>query len=839
MSASGDKDTASGDRASNSTWVKFCQKAGRRRSKARYIRTHYFTKAIWLLRALQPGILLLSFLVFFAFAIFTPAQEVFAATAEQFVDDGFGNLARSVWALILVLSLTSVLLFLAQRDFARLSSRQHEDFAPRLFSQGTAPLAVLVAIVTTASPWIASFFGFRAAAAEFDRVGQALLEIRGDFSETSKIFTEIQNSAGKLSDYGAAAEALAVMMLSLGVVAVVVLNGLPLLWPRRRRAVRFRFARHVGWALITATALSYVFIPLYCPEIALKFVRSIDPAATGALAIFFTLALLIALAFLAERLRTSLVTAIALVVVAAAFAQSYDPRPPGDGQATAKAPENKQNDGADSAFEARTKATENNQEDGAASAFERRLSAWLNTNHPGHETREEPVPVYVLAARGGGAYAAVSTATVLARLEKFDPGEGGATGSTSAPSFHKHLFAAVGVSGGSVGLAIDRSLRNDAPDRSGSADKSQDKLAVDILTDGHIGAVLSMFGADLARKLWPWTPRDLNDAFTRARALEHSLGTAYCRRVFGRDGSLEECAGSETTVEGDKTKAQLFQDFDTVASGEGKPLLALTTTSSITGDRVAFSPVPLRSVGQGDFISFSEFISPLDENEIKKTSLLRAAVASARFPFVTPAFTVGSTTSPQINRFNFVDGGVADSTGAAAAFEIFQQLERLRKTGTNIDPQLVLIVDQQQRVEHVRVDDGSRHRDIGATVNAFFNMRSLLSRRSLKRVTRAFDRQKIRSRLHVFEFERESFNLPLGWRLSKTMARMLALQMSQPDYAQDYQRDRDRGRLHPTSDVILNNGCTMRQIQSQITGSGAEMPLACRCAGVGGAYCAP
>ena len=54
----------------------------------------------------------------------------------------------------------------------------------------------------------------------------------------------------------------------------------------------------------------------------------------------------------------------------------------------------------------------------------------------------EPYPVFIVAAAGGGAYAAHYTATFLARMQD------------SCANFAQHVFAISGVSGGSIGASL-------------------------------------------------------------------------------------------------------------------------------------------------------------------------------------------------------------------------------------------------------------------------------------------------------------------------------------------------------------------------------------------------
>ncbi len=55
---------------------------------------------------------------------------------------------------------------------------------------------------------------------------------------------------------------------------------------------------------------------------------------------------------------------------------------------------------------------------------------------------DEPYPVFIVAAAGGGAFSAHYTATFLARMQD------------SCPNFAQHVFAISGVSGGSIGASL-------------------------------------------------------------------------------------------------------------------------------------------------------------------------------------------------------------------------------------------------------------------------------------------------------------------------------------------------------------------------------------------------
>jgi hypothetical protein len=76
----------------------------------------------------------------------------------------------------------------------------------------------------------------------------------------------------------------------------------------------------------------------------------------------------------------------------------------------------------------------------------RRDRSYYETRKEPYPVFKEPYPVFIVAASGGGLYAAHHAATVLSRLQD------------QCPSFAQHVFAISGVSGGSVGGALFSSL---------------------------------------------------------------------------------------------------------------------------------------------------------------------------------------------------------------------------------------------------------------------------------------------------------------------------------------------------------------------------------------------
>lgn len=136
------------------------------------------------------------------------------------------------------------------------------------------------------------------------------------------------------------------------------------------------------------------------------------------------------------------------------------------------------------------------------------------------------MPVFLVAAEGGGVRAAYWTAVVLGRLQD------------QHPTFARQVFGISGVSGGSVGAAVFAALLRDrAPDsrcrefarRQGHADDStqlgafetcaQEVLRQDLLSPG--------LGRLLAADFLQWFVPAPVPSFDRARTIEDSWSAAY------------------------------------------------------------------------------------------------------------------------------------------------------------------------------------------------------------------------------------------------------------------------------------------------------------------------
>ncbi|WP_249168312.1 hypothetical protein [Bradyrhizobium elkanii] len=397
-------------------------------------------------------------------------------------------------------------------------------------------------------------------------------------------------------------------------------------------------------------------------------------------------------------------------------------------------------------------------------------------------------PVFIVAAQGGGIYAANNAARFLARMQDL------------CPAFRQHLFAISGVSGGSVGSAIfaaalhadNAPLDAIAPDAK-TCPKIADFLAgvgraEDIDAFGPVEQrVASVLDTDFLSPLVAgflftdftqlFSPVAI-PSFDRARFLEYTLENATDRMLKSHRG-----IGDRSNL----LKAE-FQSHWT--PGNNMPALLLNTTDAGSGKRVVISPFdidPLHSKDKDLCI-----LATLDRagsgvgqtvaSHSLRIPLSTAAFTSARFPWVTPAATVPLrndciTANPQAR---LVDGGYVENSGIETALDLIERLNSIK--GTSDAPKfriyLLSLVSGQfgdhgsfmfgELMEPVRALLSTRTSRTYVALNHATN----IDRRPENDVTTSVQRFPTFGRTDVTGL---FYSLPLGWTLSQKTSEIISL----------------------------------------------------------------
>lgn len=273
------------------------------------------------------------------------------------------------------------------------------------------------------------------------------------------------------------------------------------------------------------------------------------------------------------------------------------------------------------------------------------LVEWKKINCDGNTCK----PFIVVATAGGGIRAAYWTAVVLGEIEN------------KQINFHNQIFAISGVSGGSVGATVYRTVSThwNAIDQAKCAKNKSISIrdcTLNIIGEDKLGSVAaSMLSSDLLQRFWPWPWFP-----DRAKAFEITWEKHY-KKLTGRN-DLENISFSDISTE------NLF------------PGLFLNSTWSDNGRRIVASSFGFKGVSQ------FERNNDLLEITGKNLRLSTAMHNSARFPLVSPP---GSWSREGKIQGRLMDGGLFENYGAETAIEILDAAKVV--IGASFDPHIILI----------------------------------------------------------------------------------------------------------------------------------------------------
>ena len=203
--------------------------------------------------------------------------------------------------------------------------------------------------------------------------------------------------------------------------------------------------------------------------------------------------------------------------------------------------------------------------------LENKFVEWMNLrgDKEYYQTLDLPYPVYIVAAEGGGLYAAFNVASFMAKLQD------------ECPNFSQHVFAMSAVSGGSLGSAVfNVAAQALAANTTWRGCDGTTKIFQNLTTeyfryDFLTPVIAGLLFSDTLQRVLPVPV----EAFDRGKALDNAFADAW-RRV----------AKSLPDQQVDP-KAFTRPVSSSWHVGSSAPLLMLNTTSVETGTRVTISPL--------------------------------------------------------------------------------------------------------------------------------------------------------------------------------------------------------------------------------------------------------
>jgi hypothetical protein len=265
------------------------------------------------------------------------------------------------------------------------------------------------------------------------------------------------------------------------------------------------------------------------------------------------------------------------------------------------------------------------------------FSRWLEIRREAWDG-PQPMPVFLVAAEGGGIRAAFWTAIALGRLQ--DESEG---------RFGPQVFGLSGVSGGSLGAAVFTALLADESTAPCSQEPASDpyrgrieRCAEEALRHDFLSPVLAkLLGPDFFQWFVPAPVRP----FDRAWALEDAWAAGYRAANPGSDRLAEPFL-------------RLWHPRDAAVPG-----LFLNGTHVQTGRRLLLSNVSWRTTDIPDTYDLHEILGA-------DLPLSTAVHNSARFPYVSPAGRLLATDGS--DHGHVVDGGYFENSGVSTLLDVWK-----------------------------------------------------------------------------------------------------------------------------------------------------------------------
>lgn len=304
------------------------------------------------------------------------------------------------------------------------------------------------------------------------------------------------------------------------------------------------------------------------------------------------------------------------------------------------------------------------------------FAEWLKcrSDFADYVAQKKPYPVFVVAAEGGGTYAAIHANNVLSQLTKKDA------------SFPEHLFMISAVSGGAIGSAAysaSMSMTAPPPRPAGCADagssaatppspvislEKAQELSRAVSTSDYLSPVVG--GAafpNVVQRFLPYSEPSLD----RARWLEYAmedtwqeaaataLGAPLIRNVFRQDYYTfwKPSAHYPGVV------------VNMVGAEDGFPMF-LSPFDGWTTTRRTYPAIPVAQLQTAQIRNYLEY------TETGMGVSLSTAVGMAlRFPYVFgPAAILKTRKDGEVDPQHFVDGGYYDVTGLNSAALIYAYL---------------------------------------------------------------------------------------------------------------------------------------------------------------------
>ena len=371
--------------------------------------------------------------------------------------------------------------------------------------------------------------------------------------------------------------------------------------------------------------------------------------------------------------------------------------------------------------------------------METHLQDWL-LFHQDEFKNLDSIPIYIVAAEGGGIRGLNWTAGVLQQLE------------SKLPHFYDHVYAVSGVSGGAVGALFFHSYYNDVAlemnnnKLSDEVSKAELKKFQEIISADYLSGVTgALIGPDMVQRFLPFPV----SYFDRARWLEDNWSSEYFEQT-----------GHHT----------LDDPFLSVTGQQGQAIFYINSTIVETGQKAILSNIQLNE-------NYFPEIIDLHKLTGRDVPVKTAGLISARFPYITPPGTVKDKNGNDWG--NLVDAGYYENTGIETALQVSYQLSDLINNSNamknipndyrkKLQPTIIFIKNDNTEVSNAPSSDFML--DVLAPPNAFINTWAKRGNATVRNSELYGARVQPKIAFISFELDRKTggknLTIPLGWFLS-------------------------------------------------------------------------
>lgn len=286
---------------------------------------------------------------------------------------------------------------------------------------------------------------------------------------------------------------------------------------------------------------------------------------------------------------------------------------------------------------------------------------WLEQKSKNNQlvSKGDTIPVFIMAAEGGGIRACYWTAQVLKQLHLLHP------------EIYRNTFAVTGASGGTVGLSFFYNYVYQQANNDMSVLKNKEfYYPLDTITGSDFlsGVTYGFLFPDLVQRAIPWPV----PSFDRAKFLNQSFSSAFAEHTGRLDSNQLNIL--------DQSVLFPYQQ----SSAFNYPVILYNSLFVEQGQKAIFSPYKLSETYYKDVLDIldsTKTIVPATE----------AMVSSARFPIITPPGLMKKSDGSKLG--HLVDGGYFENTAVQTAQQtaimIKQVSSRLNLGGKKILPVII------------------------------------------------------------------------------------------------------------------------------------------------------